>query len=215
MLFLLKSIGSEIMSELATVEAKVSYGIGRQMGEQLASSGIDGLELDHVAAGLREAFEGADSRLTDMELHEAFEVIQQRLAEKQKAQHQVEIDAGNAYLEDNAKKEGVTVTESGLQYEVLAVGEGEKPAATDKVRVHYHGELISGEVFDSSVQRGQPAEFPVNGVIKGWVEALQLMPAGSKWRLTIPQDLAYGERGAGSIPPYSVLVFEVELLDIL
>lgn len=203
------------MSELATVEAKVSYGIGRQMGEQLASSGIDGLELDHVAAGLREAFGGEESRLTDMELHEAFEVIQQRLAEKQQAQHQVAIDAGNAYLEDNAKKEGVTVTESGLQYEVLAEGDGEKPAATDKVRVHYHGELISGEVFDSSVQRGQPAEFPVNGVIKGWVEALQLMPAGSKWRLTIPQDLAYGERGAGSIPPYSVLVFEVELLAIL
>lgn len=203
------------MSELATVEAKVSYGIGRQMGEQLASSGIDGLELDQVALGLRESFEGTESRLSDMELHEAFEVIQQRLGEKQKAQHQSAIDAGDAYLADNAKKEGVTITESGLQYEVLAVGEGEIPAATNKVRVHYHGELISGEVFDSSVERGQPAEFPVNGVIKGWVEALQLMPAGSKWRLTIPQDLAYGERGAGAIPPYSVLVFEVELLEIL
>lgn len=203
------------MSELATVEAKVSYGIGRQMGEQLASSGIDGLLLDQVALGLREAFEGAESRVTDMELHEAFEVIQQRLAEKQKAQHQNTIDAANAYLADNAKKEGVVVTASGLQYEVLTVGTGSIPSATDKVRVHYHGELINGEVFDSSVERGQPAEFPVGGVIRGWVEALQLMPVGSKWLLTIPAELAYGERGAGAIPPYSALVFEVELLDIV
>ncbi|OPX54165.1 FKBP-type peptidyl-prolyl cis-trans isomerase FklB [Oceanospirillum multiglobuliferum] len=203
------------MSELATVEAKVSYGIGRQMGEQLASSGIDGLLLDQVALGLREAFEGAESRVSDMELHEAFEVIQQRLAEKQKAQHQNTIDAANAYLADNAKKEGVVVTASGLQYEVLTVGTGAIPSATDKVRVHYHGELINGEVFDSSVERGQPAEFPVGGVIRGWVEALQLMPVGSKWLLTIPAELAYGERGAGAIPPYSALVFEVELLDII
>jgi len=203
------------MSELNTVEAKVGYGIGRQMGEQLASSGIEGLGLDQVVLGLREAYEGKESQLTDMELHEAFEVIQQRLAEKQKEAHKETVEAGENYLADNAKKEGVTITESGLQYEVLTVGEGEKPAATDKVRVHYHGELINGEVFDSSVVRDQPAEFPVNGVIAGWVEALQLMPVGSKWRLTIPQNLAYGERGAGAIPPYSVLVFEVELLAIL
>ena len=203
------------MSELNTVEAKVGYGIGRQMGEQLASSGIEGLGLDQVVLGLREAYEGKESSLTDMELHEAFEVIQQRLAEKQKEAHKETVDAGAHYLADNAKKEGVTVTASGLQYEVLAVGEGEKPSATDKVRVHYHGELINGEVFDSSVVRNEPAEFPVNGVISGWVEALQLMPAGSKWRLTVPSELAYGERGAGAIPPYSVLVFEVELLAIL
>ncbi|MFG1490871.1 FKBP-type peptidyl-prolyl cis-trans isomerase [Oceanospirillum sp. HFRX-1_2] len=195
------------MSELNTVEAKVGYGIGRQMGEQLASSGIEGLGLDQVVLGLREAYEAKESQLTDMELHEAFE--------KQKEAHKETVEAGENYLADNAKKEGVTVTESGLQYEILTVGEGDKPAATDKVRVHYHGELINGEVFDSSVVRDQPAEFPVNGVIAGWVEALQLMPVGSKWRLTIPQNLAYGERGAGAIPPYSVLVFEVELLAIL
>ena len=127
------------------------------------------------------------------------------------------IEADNkAFLEENKKAKGVVVTESGLQYEVLTEGTGAKPTAASSVRVHYTGSLIDGTVFDSSVKRGTPAEFPVGGVIKGWTEALQLMTVGSKWRLTIPQELAYGERGAGaSIPPFATLIFEVELLDIL
>ena len=123
---------------------------------------------------------------------------------------------GEAYLTENSKREGITVTASGLQFEILTEGSGAKPSHTDTVRTHYHGTLIDGTVFDSSVQRGQPAEFPVSGVIAGWTEALQLMPAGSKWRLHIPYQLAYGEKGAGgAIGPYSALVFDVELLDIL
>ena len=126
------------------------------------------------------------------------------------------IEEGNAYLAKNAERDEVTVTESGLQYEIIEAGEGGKPAADSTVRVHYHGTLIDGSVFDSSYKRGQPAEFPVNGVIRGWTEALQLMPVGAKWKLYIPYDLAYGEQGAGgAIAPYSTLVFDVELLDIL
>ncbi|MCW9000892.1 MAG: FKBP-type peptidyl-prolyl cis-trans isomerase, partial [Kangiellaceae bacterium] len=125
-------------------------------------------------------------------------------------------EAGRLYLEQNEKKEAVTVTESGLQYEVVTEGSGEKPTATSTVRTHYHGTLIDGTVFDSSYDRGQPAEFAVNGVIPGWTEALQMMTVGSKWRLTIPYELAYGERGAGgAIGPYSTLVFDVELLEIV
>jgi len=123
---------------------------------------------------------------------------------------------GQVFLDENAKKDGVTVTDSGLQYEVMVDGDGEKPAASSTVRTHYHGMLTDGTVFDSSVDRGEPTEFPVNGVIAGWTEALQLMSVGSKWRLTIPYSLAYGERGAGgAIGPYATLVFEVELLAII
>jgi FKBP-type peptidyl-prolyl cis-trans isomerase FklB len=123
---------------------------------------------------------------------------------------------GEAYLIENAKRDEVTVTESGLQYEVLATGEGEKPTAASMVRVHYHGTFINGDIFDSSVDRGQPAEFPVGGVIPGWTEALQIMAEGSKWRLYVPYHLAYGEQGSqGAIPPYSTLVFDVELLAIV
>ena len=126
------------------------------------------------------------------------------------------IEAGTKFLEDNAKRDEVNVTESGLQYEVVAEGEGESPVAASTVRVHYHGTLIDGATFDSSYERGQPAEFPVGGVIKGWTEALQMMKVGSKWRLYVPHDLAYGEQGAGAaIAPYSTLIFDVELLDIL
>ncbi|HET8706360.1 MAG TPA: FKBP-type peptidyl-prolyl cis-trans isomerase, partial [Pseudomonadales bacterium] len=126
------------------------------------------------------------------------------------------IAAGKKFLEDNAKRPEVTVTASGLQYEILTAGSGAKPKANSTVRTHYHGTLINGQVFDSSVERGQPAEFPVNGVIRGWTEALQLMEKGAKWRLYLPYELAYGERGAGGvIGPYSTLIFDVELIDIL
>ncbi|MBQ7698232.1 MAG: FKBP-type peptidyl-prolyl cis-trans isomerase [Paludibacteraceae bacterium] len=122
---------------------------------------------------------------------------------------------GERFLEANRLKEGVQVTESGLQYEVLTMGKGPQPQATDKVKVHYHGTLIDGTVFDSSVERGEPAEFGLNQVIKGWTEGLQLMPVGSKFRFYIPQELGYGERATGKIPPYSTLIFDVELLDIV
>ena len=126
------------------------------------------------------------------------------------------IEEGTKYLEENAKRDEVTVTESGLQYEVIAEGDGETPVAASTVRVHYHGTLINGTTFDSSYERGQPAEFPVGGVIKGWTEALQLMKVGAKYRLYVPHDLAYGEQGAGAaIAPYSTLIFDVELLDVL
>ena len=143
------------------------------------------------------------------ELHTRAEAIRQEAAKAAAAD-------GEAFLTDNALRPEVTVLESGLQYEVITEGTGEIPTADKQVRVHYHGELTDGTVFDSSVSRGQPAEFPVSGVIKGWTEALQIMPVGSKWRLHIPQDLAYGERGAGaSIAPYSTLIFDIELLAIV
>jgi FKBP-type peptidyl-prolyl cis-trans isomerase FklB len=142
-------------------------------------------------------------------------VIRQRM--QVEAQQKAEAAAAEcrAFLAENAKRDGVVVLESGLQYEVLSAGDGAKPTREDSVRTHYHGTLIDGSVFDSSYQRGQPAEFPVGGVIAGWTEALQLMNAGSKWRLYVPSELAYGAQGVGSIPPHSTLVFDVELLDVL
>ena len=131
-------------------------------------------------------------------------------------QHKAAIEEGEKFLAENAKREEVQVTESGLQYEVVSAGDGEVPTAESTIRAHYHGTLIDGSVFDSSYDRGQPAEFPVGGVIKGWTEALQIMPVGSKWRLYVPHNLAYGEQGAGgAIAPYSTLVFDIELLDVI
>lgn len=205
------------MSELQlnTQEQQASYGIGLQMGEQLAANPFDGLEISAVAQGIVDAFSGAESKVTQADLHAAFQVISERMQATAAEQAKLLGTAGVEFLAENAKKEGVVVTESGLQYEIIAAGEGEKPTAASTVSVHYHGSLTDGTVFDSSVERGQPAEFPVGGVIAGWTEALQLMNVGSKYRLTIPADLAYGERGAGAaIGPHSVLVFDVELLAI-
>ncbi|MGB5446651.1 MAG: FKBP-type peptidyl-prolyl cis-trans isomerase [Psychromonas sp.] len=205
------------MSELQlnTQEQQASYGIGLQMGEQLASNPFEGLEISAVAAGLADAFAGAESKVSREDLQAAFQVISERMQAEAAEQAKVLSAAGEAYLAENAAKEGVTVTASGLHYEVISQGEGETPTAESTVSVHYHGTLTDGTVFDSSVQRGQPAEFPVGGVIAGWTEALQLMPVGSKYKLTIPADLAYGERGAGAaIGPHATLVFEVELLAI-
>lgn len=200
----------------STVEQQASYGVGRQMGDQLASNPFEGVDADAVAAGLIDSLNGKPSAVSQEDLSAAFQVITQRMqaAEAEKAK---EFTAeGEAYLAENAKRDEVTVTESGLQYEVMVEGNGDKPSASSTVRTHYHGTLINGTVFDSSVDRGEPAEFPVNGVIAGWTEALQLMPVGSKWKLHLPYNLAYGERGAGgAIGPYATLVFEVELLDIV
>ncbi len=199
-----------------TIELRASYGVGRQMGEQLASNPFDGVDAEAVAQGVIDALAGKDSQVARPELEEAFRTIGTRMQAKQEQQAKAQSKVGETFLADNAKKDGITVTESGLQYEILVTGTGPKPTAQSRVKTHYHGTLIDGTVFDSSVNRGEPIDFPVGGVIAGWTEALQLMPVGSKWRLYIPHNLAYGERGAGpTIAPYSALIFDVELLDIV
>ncbi|MDA3979601.1 FKBP-type peptidyl-prolyl cis-trans isomerase [Gallibacterium sp. AGMB14963] len=200
---------------LDSVEAKGSYGIGLQIGQQLLASQLD-VEATAIAKGIFDVLNQNTPALDQQQLAEAIQQLQQRVEEKQQLLFKEIEEAGKAFLAENRQHKDVVETESGLQYQILTKGEGKVPAKTDKVRVHYTGSLIDGTVFDSSVQRGQPAEFPVNGVIAGWIEALSMMPVGSKWRLVIPHNLAYGERGAGaSIPPFSTLIFEVELLDIL
>ncbi|CAG21615.1 FKBP-type peptidyl-prolyl cis-trans isomerase [Photobacterium profundum] len=202
--------------KLDTVATKASYGIGLQMGQQLAQSGLEGLNVAAIAKGIATSLTGDMPEIEVDEINNALRELHTTADAARQEQAKVAAADGEAFLKDNALRSEVTVTESGLQFEVLVEGNGEIPTSDKQVRVHYHGELTDGTVFDSSVTRGQPTEFPVTGVIAGWVEALQMMPVGSKWKLYIPQDLAYGERGAGaSIPPYAALVFEVELLDIL
>jgi len=163
-----------------------------------------------------DALNGNEYAVEVEDLRAAFGVINERMQAQQAEQAKEASAEGQKFLDENAKRDEVTVTESGLQYEVLTTGEGEKPTAASTVRTHYHGTLIDGTVFDSSYDRGQPAEFPVGGVIAGWTEALQMMTVGSKWRLAIPYQLAYGEQGAGgAIGPFQTLVFDVELLEIL
>nr|WP_314616207.1 FKBP-type peptidyl-prolyl cis-trans isomerase [uncultured Pseudomonas sp.] len=205
------------MSELnlSTDETRVSYGIGRQLGGQLRDNPPPGVSLDAILAGLTDAFNGADSRVSEADLSASFKVIRELMQAEAAAKAEAAAAAGKEFLVENAKRDGITILASGLQFEVLTAGEGAKPTRESNVRTHYHGTLIDGTVFDSSYDRGQPAEFPVGGVIAGWTEALQLMNAGSKWRLYVPSELAYGAQGVGSIPPHSVLVFDVELLDVL
>jgi FKBP-type peptidyl-prolyl cis-trans isomerase FklB len=199
-----------------TIEQRVSYGVGRQLGDQLRNNPFKEFDVSAVQAGLADAIANATSQVSDEDLNEAFSVISKKMQELEQAAAKEKSAEGEAYLATNAKRDEVTVLESGLQYEVLATGEGEKPTAASTVRTHYHGSFINGDVFDSSVDRGQPAEFPVGGVIAGWTEALQLMTEGSKWRLYVPYNLAYGEQGSqGAIPPYATLVFDVELLAIV
>ena len=199
-----------------TMEAQASYGIGLQIGQQLQESGLTGLVPQAILAGITDALANNQPAVAVDVLHRALREMHER-ADAVRNEMQAElVKDGMRFLEENAKKEGVSSTESGLQFSVITQGNGPIPARTDRVRVHYTGRLTDGTVFDSSVQRGEPAEFPVNGVIAGWIEALTLMPVGSKWELYIPSNLAYGERGAGAaIPPHSTLVFEVELLEIL
>ena len=195
---------------------KASYGIGLQMGEQLKANPFEGLNLNAVFEGMKDAFTGEKFQVEIPEIQAAFEKINAEIQARREEEAKVLAAEGEAFLADNAKRPEVTVTESGLQYEIIEKGEGDKPTAESTVRTHYHGTLINGTVFDSSYERGQPAEFPVGGVIAGWTEALQMMPAGSKWRLYVPHNLAYGERGAGAaIAPFSTLVFDIELLEVL
>lgn len=199
-----------------SLEQQISYGIGRQMGDQLLGNQIPGIEVAAVCEGLSDALAGKPSRFSNEQLQAAFSVLNERLQEEQTRQVKQQAAAGEQFLAHNRTRPGVVTLESGLQYEILNQGDGPKPAATDTVSTHYHGTLVDGTVFDSSVERGTPAQFPVNRVIAGWTEALQLMPVGSKWRLFIPYQLAYGERGAGgSIAPFAALIFDVELLAIV
>ncbi|MBK8955918.1 MAG: FKBP-type peptidyl-prolyl cis-trans isomerase [Saprospiraceae bacterium] len=190
----------------------LSYSIGVLFGSSLKQQGLDKIN----AADLAEAFDAAmNGKPTKLSKDEATQIYSKAMGElSAKASHAAKAE-GEQFLKENSKKEGVVSLPSGLQYQVIKMGDGAKPSATSKVKTHYHGTLINGKVFDSSVERGEPISFPLNGVIKGWTEALQLMPVGSKWRLFIPYHLAYGERGAGAdIKPYSTLIFEVELLAI-
>ena len=198
-------------SKMSSTIDSVSYGLGVAIGNNLKSSGFDSLKIDILAQAMNDVFAGKAS----MKQEDADRIIQGYMMEKERAKGAGNAAKGQAFLDENKGKPGVKVTESGLQYIVMKEGTGPKPGLNDKVTTHYHGTLIDGSVFDSSVERGQPASFPVSGVIPGWTEALQMMPVGSKWKLFLPSNLAYGERGAGGkIGPNSVLVFEVELLSI-
>lgn len=196
---------------------KTSYALGQSMGKSLKASEI---EIDHAYfnAGFYDAQDGTQ-RMTDEDMQAVLVAMQQAAQQKQMQEHAAVLEeskqAALAYLEQNAQAEGVVTTDSGLQYKVLVEGDGDKPGVDSTVTVHYEGRLIDGTIFDSSLQRGEPATFPVGGVIAGWTEALQLMPVGSKWQLSIPPELAYGERGAGqAITPNAALIFDVELLGI-
>ena len=190
----------------------LSYSLGMSMATQLMQTGLENLDVDAFVKAFTEIMKKEE---TSMSMEEATQHIQEYFSAKQNEMQQMNKQEGELFLAENKKKENVVTLTSGLQYEILTEGNGDLPKAKDKVKCHYHGTLINGTVFDSSVQRGQPAVFGVNQVIKGWVEALQLMPVGSKWRLFIPSNLAYGEQGAGNdIQPNSALIFEVELLGI-
>ena len=202
------------MSEFTTIEQRASYGVGRNMGEQLAANPFDGIDISAVQQGLADAFAKEASKVSVDDLNEAFKEINERMQAAAAEKATVMAAEGEKYLEENAKREGVTTVASGLQFEVVSEGEGEKPAATDVVKVHYKGTLLDGTEFDSSYARNEPTTFPLNRVIAGWTEGLQLMPVGSKYKFTIPSELAYGDRDLGKIPANSTLVFEVELLEI-
>ena len=192
---------------------KISYALGLSIGNNFQNSGINNLQVEDFVKGLKDVLSEAQPEIS---YDEAKQVINDYFMNLQKERLELNKKAGEEFLNINKGKAGVVTLPSGLQYQVLKLGEGAKPTASDKVKCHYHGTLINGTVFDSSVQRGEPAVFGVSQVIPGWVEALQLMPVGSKWRLFIPSNLAYGEHGAGdAIEPNSALVFDVELLDIV
>ena len=191
----------------------VSYCVGMMVAQSVMQQ-MEEIKYDAFIQAFKGTLDGEEPLFTNQE---AQKFLNTYGAAKQEAQKAEQIAAGQAFLDENAKRDEVMVLESGLQYEVMssATEEGKKPAATDRVKVHYHGTLITGEVFDSSIERGEPATFALNEVIKGWTEILQLMSVGSKWKVYIPENLGYGPRGTGIIKPYSALVFEIELLEVL
>ena len=205
--------------KLDSTEQKVSYGMGLVLGERM-SNDLPDLQMEQFLQGIQHGHAGDDKtkRMSREEIQQALVAYQKQMQEKQTQEMeelaQKNLEAGKAFLAENAEREGVKTTESGLQYEVLEEGTGEQPAATDTVQVHYTGELLSGEVFDSSRERGEPVTFALNQVIPGWTEGLQLMSEGARYKLYIPSDLAYGPGGNRAIGPNETLVFDVELLDI-
>jgi len=203
---------------ISTDAQRMGYSLGASMGRQFRNDKLQ-VDADALAKGVLEGFTADKLALTDEEVAAGMQQLQKTHSERMQAEQKAAADKnlaeGEAFLKDNATKEGVVTTESGLQYRIVTAGEGPKPSAEDVVKVHYRGTLIDGTEFDSSYKRGEPVTFPVGGVIPGWVEALQLMPVGSKWELYIPSGLAYGPGGAGNqIGPNSALKFEVELLSI-
>ena len=201
--------------KLETPAQKASYGIGLNMGKSLAQEGMDDLDPNAVAQGIEDAIGKKEQRLKDEELIEAFASLQKRAEERMTKMNEEAAAAGKKFLEENGKRDGVTTTASGLQYEVVKKADGAQPKADDVVTVHYEGKLTDGTVFDSSIERGTPIDLPVGGVIPGWVEGLQLMHVGEKVKLYIPAELAYGAQSPSpAIPANSVLVFDLELLGI-
>ena len=204
--------GDGAKANLKTQIDSVSYGIGVAIGENLKRDNLDSINVDMLAKGIKDIFKGDTATLSQEKANQVISTYIEGMRMKKTEQSMA---TSKKFFEENKKKDGVQETASGLQYKVITMGTGSKPAATDTVVTHYHGTLMDGKVFDSSVERGEPVSFPVNQVIPGWTEALQLMPVGSKWMLYIPSNLAYGERGAGGvIGPNESLIFEVELLGI-
>ena len=192
---------------------KFSYAIGLGIGQNLLSMGAQGINVEDFAQAIADVLNRKETAISH---NEAREIVNKYFAELEEKMNAENIEKGKAFLAENAKKEGIVTLPSGLQYEVITEGNGKKPSATDRVKCHYEGTLIDGTLFDSSIKRGQPAVFGVNQVIRGWVEALQLMSEGSKWRLFIPSELGYGAQQAGEmIPPHSTMIFEVELNEVL
>jgi FKBP-type peptidyl-prolyl cis-trans isomerase FklB len=218
LVILLTALHAEGGMDLKTDKDKLSYALGMDIGSSLKSQSID-IDADTFAKGVKDVVEGNQSLLTNEEFQAVMKKFQQDMMARQADQMKVVAEKnkaeGAAFLAENRKKEGVVTTDSGLQYIVLEEGSGDSPNATDTVSVHYKGTLINGTEFDSSYKRNQPASFPVNGVIPGWTEALQMMKPGAKWKIFLPSEIAYGERGAGQqIGPNSTLIFEVELLSV-
>jgi FKBP-type peptidyl-prolyl cis-trans isomerase len=199
--------------DLSSDKAKTSYFIGQQVGKQLKQEKLD-IDANVLAASISDVITGKESRLSQAEMTAVVEKLQASQSASSEAEGKANREKGNAFLSENKKKSGVKTTASGLQYEVMIEGKGVSPKVTDTVTVHYKGTLIDGTKFDSSYDRGKPAEFPLNGVIRGWTEGLQLMKVGGKNKMVIPSDLAYGPQGRPGIPANSVLIFEVELISI-
>jgi FKBP-type peptidyl-prolyl cis-trans isomerase FklB len=217
-LFLAGQIGAQETPVLKDQKDKVSYSIGMEIGKNMKRQSVD-VNPEFLSRGVKDAFSDGKPLMTDEEMKEALTAFQKEMMAKQqelaKMAGEKNQKEGEAFLAENKKKEGVITLPSGLQYKVIKAGSGNKPKATDTVTVHYQGTLVNGTEFDSSYRRGQPVSFPVNGVIPGWTEALQLMEVGAKWQIVIPSNLAYGDRGAGpQIGPNATLIFEIELISI-
>jgi len=207
---------TEKNKEAPSFEQKVSYGFGWQFGRQMQKNRFEGMDIESTIQALRQCFNGEPSAFSDGELNEAYDAVKESRAKVEAQRSENYQTLCKTFLSENAKREGVSVTASGLQYEILESGEGDKPEGSQVVLVHYHGSFIDGQVFDSSITRNEPAEFALDQVIPGWTEALAMMPVGSKWRIVVPHELAYGEAGSPpAIPPNATLIFEVHLMSIV